>query len=265
MTAMTLDLPQADDRIAARRTVTMAICQVRYDQQASIGSGATALAFHERLGGAGGLYSKIEEAEGANRIVMGIGPGRPIAETTRINGWSLTSSDDGWSLALLPGNMGLQSNSYKGWDDFALRLTSALDALRDVVGPAVEQRVGLRFVDLIAGAKLGVDSPVGWEPYINREFLGALLIPELGRSILVCFQQALIDLGNDAQCNLRTGPAGTNEDGSIDFLIDCDLYREGGRQFDAAAILNTVSTFREQANRLLQSVITPPLLDKLET
>jgi uncharacterized protein (TIGR04255 family) len=265
MNAMRLDLPQADDRIAARRTVTMAICQVRYDQQASIGSGATALAFHERLGGAEGLYPKIEEAEGANRIVMGIGPGRPIAETTRINGWSLTSADDAWSLALLPGNMGLQSNSYKGWDDFAQRLTAALDALREVVGPAVEQRVGLRFVDLVAGAKFGVDSPVGWEPYINREFLGALLVPDLGRSIRICVQQALIDLGDDALCNLRTGPAGANEDGSIDFMIDCDLFREGGRSFDTAAILSTVSTFREQANRLLQSVVTPSLLDKLDT
>ena len=265
MTAMTLDLPQAEDRIAARRTVTMAICQVRYDQQASVGSGATALAFHEKLGGADGPYPNIEEVEGASRMVMGVGRGRPIAETTRIPGWSLTSADQAWSLALLPGNMGLQSDSYGGWEDFEQRLSAAIDALRELVQPAVEQRLGLRFVDLIPGKSVGVDAAASWEPYINREFLGALLVPGLGPSIRVSFQQALIDLGEDAVCNLRTGPSGPNDDGSVDFVVDCDLYREVGRPFDGPAILNSVSRFKEQADRFVQSVVTPALLDKLDS
>src|ERR1700689_5598547 len=94
MTAMTLDLAQADSRIAGRRTVAMAICQVRYDQQTAVSSGPTALAFHEKLDGANGPYPKIEEAEGANRIVMGIGPGRPTAETRRREAWGFLSADE---------------------------------------------------------------------------------------------------------------------------------------------------------------------------
>jgi uncharacterized protein (TIGR04255 family) len=263
MTAMTLDLPNADDRIVARHTVTMAICQVRYEQQASVGTGATALAFHQKLGGPAGLYPKIEEAEGANRIVMGIGAGRPVADTTRISGWSLSSADEEWSIALLPGNMGLQSSSYQGWDDFIQRLAAALDALVEVIGPSFEQRLGLRFVDLIPGKSVGVDAAASWEPYINPEFLGPLMMPGLGPSIRVSFQQALIDLGQDAICNLRTGPSGPNDDGSVDFVVDCDLYREGGRPFDSSTILNSVRKFREQADRLFQSVVKPALPERL--
>ncbi len=241
----------------------MVICQVRYEQQASVGAGGTALRFHEKLGGPGGPYSKIEEAEGASRVVMGIGQGRPIADRSRISGWRLSSADDAWSLALLPGQMGLQSNSYDGWDDFVQRLTAALNALAEVVSPSFEQRLGLRFVDLLAVD--GVDRPTGWEPYITPPFLGALRAPSVGLSIQVVFQQALIDLGDGAVCNLRTGPVGPDENGQVGFVVDSDLYREGGRAFDPAAILSTVGTFREQADRLVQSVVTPALLDKLNS
>jgi uncharacterized protein (TIGR04255 family) len=159
--------------------------------------------------------------------------------------------------------MGLQSNSYDSWDDFAQRLIAALNALAEVVTPSFEQRLGLRFVDLLAVD--GVDSPTGWKPYITPPFLGALCAPSVGLSIQVVFQQALIDLGDGAVCNLRTGPVGPDENGQVGFVIDSDLYREGGRAFDPATILNTVGTFREQADRLVQSVVAPALLDKLNS
>jgi uncharacterized protein (TIGR04255 family) len=265
MTAMTLDLAQADSRIAGRRTVSMAICQVRYDQQTAVSSGPTALAFHEKLDGANGPYPKIEEAEGANRIVMGIGPGRPIAETSRSNGWSFSSSDEQWSLALLPGNMGLQSNSYNGWDDFLQRETAALEALSEIVRPSFEQRLGLRFVDTLVGENLDVATPAGWEPYISGQFLGPLLNSELTPATRATFQQVLIDIGDDAVCNLRTGTSGPNDDGTVDFAVDCDLFRERGQPFDLTAILSTISRFKEQADRLFQAVVTPALLEKLKS
>jgi uncharacterized protein (TIGR04255 family) len=263
MTAMTLDLPEADSKVAARRTVTTALCQVRYEQQAGVAAGSTALNFHEKLGGPDGLYPKIEEAEGANRIVMGIGQGRPVTDTTRINGWTLGSADDAWSLALLPGQMGLQTDDYDGWDDFEQRFTAALHALAEVVGPSFEQRLGLRFVDVFGVGD--IDSPAGWEPYIKPPFLGALVAPGIGPKIQVTFQQALIDVGDGALCNLRTGPMGASPDSKVSFVVDCDLYREASRAFDPAVILRAVGMFREQADRLLQAVVMPALLEKIVT
>jgi len=261
---MTLDLPPASDKVSARSSVTMAICQVRFEQQTNIGAGATALAFREKLGGADGPYAKVEEAEGAHRLVMGLGPGAPISETTRMNGWNLATVDEAWSLALLPNNMGLQTNRYAGWDGFCSRLKSALDALADVVSPSFEQRLGLRFVDRIQGANLKVQSPQGWKPYVTPQFLGPVLVPGLGAAVQAAQQQLLIDAGDDTTCNLKHGPTPPNEDGSYDYLIDCDLYREGGRSFDAGAIVSVVNTFRAKADSLFQAAVTPVLLDRLE-
>src|SRR5664280_2609844 len=124
---MTLDLPKADDRVAARSSVHMASCEVRFDEQESIASGPRGLEFHERLGGADGPYPKIESAAGANRIRLELGPAGPIQQSTQQRGWSMESADGSWSLGLLPNSMVLQVNqAYSGWDDFLERLTFTL-------------------------------------------------------------------------------------------------------------------------------------------
>jgi uncharacterized protein (TIGR04255 family) len=267
---MPLDLPKADDRVAARSSVAMAICQIRFDEQDAIGSGATAVAFHERLGGEGGPYSKIESASAANRIMVAVGPGGPVQQPmTRQTGWSLEAEDGSWSLALLPDSMGLQTDegfgAYKGWDDFLERLTKALAALQQVASPALEQRLGLRFVDRIPGTPLGVEGPSGWEPYITARFLGPIADPAIGRAAQFMQQHLLLDAGDRAICRMRHGLAAmlAADESRTEYVVDCDIYREGGRPFDVATILSTAEAFREQIDNLFGLVATPELLDKL--
>jgi uncharacterized protein (TIGR04255 family) len=267
---MPLDLPPADDRVAARSSVAMAICQIRFDEQDAIGSGATAVAFHERLGGGEGPYSKIESAAGANRIMVEMGPGGPVQQSTaRQTGWSLEAEDGSWSLALLPNSMGLQANegfsAYKGWDDFLGRLTNALEALQEVASPALEQRFGLRFVDRIPGTPLGVEGPPGWEPYIAARFLGPIAEPAIGGSAQFAQQQLFLDTGDHAVCSMRHGLAAmlAADESRTEYVVDCDIYREGGRPFDVATILNMAGAFREQVDNLFGLVATSELLDRL--
>lgn len=267
---MALDLPKADDRVTARSSVAMAICQIRFDEQDAIGAGATALAFHKRLGGDEGPYSKIESAAGANRIMVEVGPGGPVQQSTaRQTGWSLESEDGAWSLVLLPNSMGLQANegfgAYQGWDDFVERLTNALEALQEVVSPALEQRLGLRFVDRIQGTPLGVEGPMGWEPYITARFLGPLAEPAIANAAQFGQQQLWLDAGDHAVCSMRHGLAAmlAANESRTEYVVDCDIYREGGRPFDVATILNTAGEFREQIDNLFGLVTTPELLDKL--
>jgi uncharacterized protein (TIGR04255 family) len=264
MGAMMLDLPTAAEAVSTRSSVTMAICQVRFEQQPAISTGPTAAAFHGSVGGADGPYPSIDQVEGASRTVMGVGPGGPISETTRTNGWRLASADEGWSLVLLPDNMGLQTEEgYEGWDDYAERLSNALAALAEVASPTFEQRLGLRLVDRLRCGELGVDSPAGWEAYIAPPFLGPLLQPGLASAIKGVHQQLVIDPGGGVTCNMRHGLALVQEKGGCDYVIDCDFFREGGRAFDVEAILKAVTDFKDQADRLFQASVTPALLGKI--
>ena len=247
----------------------MAICQIRFDEQDALGSGAAALAFHERLGGGEGPYSKIESAAGTNRIMFEMGSGGPVQQSARQTGWSLEAEDGSWSLALLPNSIGLQANegfgAYNGWDDFLERLTNALEALQEVASPALEQRLGLRFVDRIPGTPLGIEGPTGWEPYITARFLGPIAEPAIGSAAQFAQQQLVLDAGDRAICSMRHGLAAVlaADKSRTEYVVDCDIYREGGRPFDVATILNTAGAFREQIDNLFGLVATSELLDRL--
>jgi uncharacterized protein (TIGR04255 family) len=257
---MALDLPAADERVVSRSTVGMAICQVRFDTQDGLG-GATAVDFHNRLGSAEGRYPKITSAEG---ITVEIGPQGPVQ--TGKTGWSFDAGDGSWTVTLLPDNMSLQvgEGAFAGWEDFAERFTEALAALCGVVSPALEQRLGLRVVDRISGTSVGVDEPSGWEPYINPRFLGPVVEPGLSEAIRGYQQLMVLDAGEGVTCNLRQGLASVLSQGSrSDYVVDCDIFREAGRQFDAEAILEAVGGFRNQVENIFSVIATPALLDAL--
>lgn len=259
---MALDLPAPDERVALRSTVGMAICQVRFEAQGDLG-GATAVELHNRLGGAEGRYPKITSAEG-NRIMFEVGPQGPV-QTGR-TGWSFDAGDGSWAVTLLPDNVSLQADegAYAGWEDFAERFTEALAALSGAVSPALEQRLGLRVVDRISGTSVGVDEPSGWEAYINPRFLGPVTEPGLGDAIHGYQQLMVLDAGEGVTCNLRQGLASVLSQGSrSDYVIDCDVFREVGRQFDAEAILEAVAGFRNQVESIFAVIATPQLLEAL--
>jgi uncharacterized protein (TIGR04255 family) len=258
---MSLDLPSADERVAMRRTISTAICQIRFDEQPRVSDGSLAIEFHERLGGADGPYSKLELAEDH---VLEMGPAGLQPQSGR-RGWSLEAADNSWSLALLPDNVALQANTkgYAGWNDFRQRLALVLEVLLEIVSPTVEQRLGLRFVDRIGGGALGVGQAYEWKPYIAPEFLGPIVVPGIGKTVEGGQQQLLIGADGGALCRLRQGLAlVTGEDRSV-YVIDADFSREGVRQFDRDAILDVVGGFQEQANRLFSAAVTPALLDTL--
>jgi uncharacterized protein (TIGR04255 family) len=168
---------------------------------------------------------------------------------------------------LLPDSIALQANNegYAGRDDFAQRLTEVLNVLVGTIAPAVENRIGLRFVDRIRGGLIGVEEASGWQPYITPEFLGPIGIPGIGQAVEAGQQQLRIDAGIAATCQIRQGLAlATGEDRSV-YVIDCDFFREGVRPFDQVAILDTVGRFQEQTDRVFAKAVTSTLLDGLIT
>lgn len=265
---MSLDLPKPDTRVTGRSTVAMVICQVRFDEQASIAPPA-AIAFHERLGGESGVYSKIEPIAGG-RIVLEMGPSGPIPQAAQQQtGWTLETEDGTWSLTLLPDSIGLQANegsgAYKGWDDFRGRLSEALGALEEVATPTIVHRLGLRFVDRIPGSPLGVEDARSWSEYISANFLGAVAEPRIAEAAKFAQQQLVLDVGDGTNCTLRQGLAAvlSPPERNAEYVIDADVYRERGRPFNAATILDSVDVFMQTVDGLFGMIATPALLGKL--
>ncbi len=68
----------------------------------------------------------------------------------------------------MPDHVSLETTSYTTWgDDFQPRLTALIEATATCVEPAIEQRLGLRYVDRIR--ELELTSIGAWRDYIAPE------------------------------------------------------------------------------------------------
>jgi uncharacterized protein (TIGR04255 family) len=241
----------------------LVVCQVRHERRLVVGEGSTALAIHEALGGASGPYPSIDEVSSAElNVVMGVGAGTPNVRESKTSGWRLTSADGTWVITLLPDNFSLETSAYTTWaDDFAPRLDALIGAIADHVQPTFEQRIGLRYVDRIN--ELGLTDLAAWEPYLRPELLGLALHPQIGPGVRTYQQQVVVELDDGVIAGLRHGPVVEAGHDHVDYQLDYDIFRQGGRPFAADAIMDAAARFNIYALQLFQATISDALLEEL--
>lgn len=259
---MPLDLPEPDDSRLSGSPLELVVCQIRFESRPVVSDGATALAFHQALGGESGQYPVVEQVEG-QAVNVTVGPGQvPKAETTALNGWRMRSEDGAWIVSLMPDHVALETKRYTTWaEDFQPRLGTVIDAAAEHVKPTFEQRLGLRYIDRIR--ELELTTATEWEPFISREFLGPIAHPALAPAIKAAQQQLLLDVGDGVQCLLRNGPLVDEERGVTDYVLDYDIHRQGSRAFAAESIKAAASEFNRTALQLFQASLTDTLLERL--
>jgi len=259
---MTLSLPEPDTSRLPRSPLELVVCQIRFENRLVVSESATAIAFHEALGGPEGQYPEVEEATSASGNVV-IGPGGPtVSETAKLSGWRFRSGDGEWVVTLMPDHVALETTAYGTWaDDFEPRLGAVISAAAEHVKPAFEQRIGLRYIDRIT--ELELKNLTDWEEYIRPELLGAICHPDLGPAIRAAQQHLVVEIEEEVRANLRHGAVDDPEAETVDYLLDYDLYRQGGRRFDAEEVKATVAQFNTYALQLFHASITDKLLDYL--
>jgi len=257
---MTLSLDDPDRTLLPRSPLEMVVFQVRFERQVVVGDNRIVKPFQEALGGTDGPFPDVGEVT-SGEVNVALTPGGPGSfSESQTKGWRFSS---GQTLAavLMPDHMTLETNAYTTWEDFSELLGRVIDAVAEVIKPAIEQRIGLRYVDRIQ--ELNLRSPAEWAPYIRSELMGPVLHDELGPAIRQAHQALLIDLGEGASCGLRHGPVDDQSRNTVDYVLDYDIFRESGRPFDAEAIKETADRFNTLVLQLFQATITDELLDYL--
>jgi uncharacterized protein (TIGR04255 family) len=190
-----------------------------------------------------------------------MGLGAQNVRETKTSGWRFASADGAWVITLMPDNFSLETSAYTTWtDDFAPRLSALIDAVAAHVEPTFEQRIGLRYVDRID--ELGLTELETWKRYLRPEVLGLVLHPELGPGVRSYQQQLAIELAEGVMAGLRHGPV-VEPGGVVDYQLDYDIFRQGGRAFDAAAIKAAAAQFNMYALQLFQATVSDELLEEL--
>lgn len=258
---MPLPLPPPDRTRLSRSPLELVVCQLRFEAQPEVAEAQIALAVHEALGGSNGRYPRLEPlAAQTVNFTMGALGAPPAVSQQGVSGWRYQSADGEWTVSLMPDYVGLETTSYTTWEDFSERMHELLEVTATHIGPGIEQRLGLRYIDRIN--EVDASSPADWEPYLIPEILGLVLHEQVGPAVKTARQQLLLDLGEGYSCGVNHGFVPGDND-RVNYLLDYDLFREGGRPFSADAVSEALEVLHEDAGKLFQASITSALYELL--
>jgi uncharacterized protein (TIGR04255 family) len=260
--AVPVELPAPDRRILKNNPLQQVVCQVRFDEADVLNDRKIARHFFDKLGGVDGPFPKFTQIL-AQRVIVNpqAGPGEtPTTEQQR--GWRFSNADGDGHITLLPDSLALETTSFPGWDQFAPHLQRALDVLADEADPAIEQRLGLRFVNLVIHDE--VRSGPDWDGYIVADLLAPAYNSVLGPGVVATTHRVVLYLGDDLRCILNYGLApDANGTGRPGYVLDLDVFRELSAPFSAADVFKASELMNDRAVSLFQQMVTPKLLDVL--
>jgi uncharacterized protein (TIGR04255 family) len=252
-------LPDPAPRQLERSPLDVVVCQLQYEHNLAVADAKTARAIHDALGGRHGDFPRVEQIQ-TQTVSVGIGPS-PSVSTSPSAGWRFTNADRTWVLTIVPEHVSVETASYTNWESFASMLGTVLGAIAEHVDPAFENRLGLRYIDLIKGDR--VVTPQGWSEIIDSRLLGPVLQPGLGTAIRAAQQQLVLELDDQGTiCAFRHGLVASTDEAPA-YVLDYDFYREGSRGFDVGDVLATAARFNTFALQLFQASITPEYLESL--
>lgn len=255
---MPVELPAPDRTILEKAPLQLVVCQVRFDEAEAPNDRKAARRFFTQLGGIDGPFPKLSQIQ-TQRVTIDPQalPGEtPMTEQQR--GWRFSDREGDRHVTLLPGSLALETTAYRSWDEFAPHLERALNVLGDEVDPAIEQRLGLRFVNLIILDE--VHEAVGWEGYIAADLLAPGGHPVLGSGVVAAQHRVVLDLGDELRCLLNYGLVpDANGAGRVGYLLDLDIFRERSAPFSPAEVFKASEFMNDRAVSLFQQLTTPEL------
>lgn len=261
---MPLGLPAPDETQLPRSPLVLVVCQIRFEDMPAVSDARLVLKMQEALGGRAGEYPKVEKNVSQVVNVPVIEGHVQAAVPQQQSGWRLSSTVGEKTIYLMPDSTSLETTAYSGWEDFRSMLTRLVDAVCEYIDPALEQRLGLRYVNRITEPE--VSHPREWRNYITPELLGPILHKRLGPAIKASQQQLDFDVSGEMQCSMRHGFfSDMARSGAPAYLLDFDVYRQGAHAFDRTNILETAEQFHRLVLQLFQQSITPRMHELLRT
>lgn len=257
---MPVNLPIPPDERLERSPLALVVWQLRYDPQPRLGSLDVGLAVHGRLGGKQGPLPSMEQVQGGN-VSFQFGPEVSASQSVQPIGWRMMSTDLATAAAFHTDALTIETTAYGRWqDDFRNRISEALSALVDVVGPVAEHRLGLRYVDQIGG--LGMAGPSSWNGWLKPWALGPANDADLKDSVRATETISVFEHEDGAKARIRVASFPDGDEHVA--VFDSDVSRDGNRPLDAADILAASDRFHLVSKQLFYAALEPRLYDHLK-
>jgi len=236
--------------ILALAPVKLVVAQVRFERHTEIAEPAFVRKFTDE---AGGDPVRVQPASTQN-IVVG-----PMGEIDKDEekGWSLLS-EDGWKVTVFEGSLTVETTQYVNWTNFRSRFHQSLVAMEATVGPATEQRLGLRYVDELSEE---VTEPNEWLGRVRDELLGPVLHGDFGPSMRTAEQRFSMSYEGGVGCLVRHGFS--LDQSNHNYVLDTDVYRATQSVYDKDSVRDAFDDFHSKASSVFKGSLTQAYFDEL--
>ena len=239
------------------------ICQLRFPEILKINAQAP-VAFQEAVRHQFPRYAA--NAETIAPKVIQTPQGLKLQTPPTINNHTFVSDDGAWRINLTSGFISLSCSHYTGWENFARQLDLPLAAFIQTYQPAFFQRIGLRYMNFISRAELGLDG-VPFSELIAPAYLGILGDDGIVENDAIKSSvDAEFRLHSGHMAKIHAGPGIVTRNGQTDkevkFIFDQDLYNSTETPVPQAA--GVLEALHRCAYPIFRNAITEKLHNSLE-
>jgi uncharacterized protein (TIGR04255 family) len=255
-----LQLPEPDRSRLTKSPLDLVVAQVRFDQRVDVSTPKVGFGFQKILADSPDRAWRVEPIEGPRPIDITVTREGPQVSTgEQLRGWRFTAPDDAYILVLMPDSIAIETRDYTEWSDFRPTAERAIGCLTEEVGPEIELRVGLRYVDRLRDDS--IDSAAGWAANLQPPLHGLFGDERLGPAVLNQQQQIILRVNAACECRFAHGTLPTEH--GLEYVLDYDLYRQDARPFGAASVMEALDLFNTEALKLFQASVTQAKIEEL--
>lgn len=240
------------------------ICQIRFPTILSVSAKEPA-EFQEAVRGTFPRYL-VRQDQPAPRMA-GVGTPNPTLQPQQpVVNYNFISADNGWRLNLTNHFIALTCQNYTGWEEFARMLDQPLAQFIRIYQPAFFERVGLRYMNAVSRAALGLEG-TPWKELIAPAYLGLLDQEDVQETAVTrCTQDVEMGLAGGCRLKLHSGPgmvrrAGKAEDKEVKWILDLDLFMSGNVPVKQAA--PALQMLHMHSTPIFRSALSDTLYDAL--
>jgi uncharacterized protein (TIGR04255 family) len=173
--------------------------------------------------------------------------------------WTFQDVSEEWKITVSPQSISLEADKYTSRDDFCDRFNEAVSALAEVMHPPVYDRLGVRYVNILAGQDILAELPNFVEPVAQA----GLVVPRGDVQVQHSLCDSLFIDGN-AQLQVRWGwlPPGVGIDPTVTppkvpyWLLDIDSFTGRGGPFEVGTLHELTRDLAMRAYRLFRWIVT---------
>lgn len=240
----------------SRAPLSKVIGQVRFPPNLALSKADEVAAFQKRVRQDYPVLTKLDIAEltltqnGEPEITPGVV-------------WKFQDTGGNWDVAVSNTFVALETRGYTHRQDFLTRFEAILAAADADLSPHIATRVGVRYVNRVAG--LSLDRL----PSMVRNEVRGLASSTLSGIVRHTMTESQFELPGSASLVLRHGllpsgltydPASVEPSSSPSWILDFDAFKEEQTAFEVANLLRSAQHFSESVYRLFRWIVTDDFL-----